>query len=75
MHQASVYRFKALGLQTFRAFSSGASDAQTKDAVLMETTRAIFSVQDSGYIDSSSGGDSETKVVEIVKSVVPQSNG
>jgi len=73
MHQASVYRFKALGLQTFRAFSAGASDAQTKDAVLLETTRAIFSVQDSGYIEASGSGDSETKIVEIVKSSIPQS--
>lgn len=74
MHQASVYRFKALGLQTFRAFSAGASDSSTKDAVLMETTRAIFSTQDSGYIDQSGSADSETRIVEIVKSALPQSN-
>ncbi len=74
MHQASVYRFKALGLQTFRAFSAGASDASTKDAVLMETTRAIFSAQDSGYIDQTASVDSDTRIVEIVKSAIPQNN-
>ncbi len=70
-HQASVYRFKSLGLQTFRAFSAGASDSATKDAVLIETTRAIFSAQDSGYIDQTDG-DSDLKIVEVVKSVLPQ---
>lgn len=75
MHQASGYRFKALGLQTFRAFSAGASDAQSKDAVLLETTRAIFSVQDSGYIDGSPSSDSDTRIIEIVKSAVPGSGG
>jgi hypothetical protein len=60
-HQSSVYRFKALGLQTFRAFSAGTSDLATKDAVLMETTRSIFSAQDSGYIDQSDSGDSDVK--------------
>ncbi|MFN3408605.1 MAG: hypothetical protein ACK45B_06405 [Limisphaerales bacterium] len=75
MHQASVYRFKSLGLQTFRAFSAGASDTTTKDAVLLETTRAIFSVQNSGYIESGSGNESETRIVELVKGSLPQSGG
>jgi hypothetical protein len=71
LHQASTYRFKALGLQTFQAFSSGAADAQTKDAVLMETTRAIFSNQKTGYIEDVGGGD--TQIVEVLKSVLPAS--
>lgn len=71
-HQAAIYRFEALGLQTFRAFSAGASDTATKDAVLMETTRSIFSNQDSGYIDKGDSGDSDIKIVEVVKSVLPE---
>lgn len=71
MHQSSSYRFKALGLQTFQAFTAGASDAQTKDAVLMETTRSIFSNHQSGYIEESSSND--TQIIEVLKSVLPSS--
>jgi len=70
MHQSSMYRFKGLGLQTFQAFSAGASNLQVKDAVLMETTRSIFAAPCSGYIDENSGGD--TQVIEVLKSALPQ---
>lgn len=69
MHQASVYRFKALGLQTFQAFSAGAAEAQTKDAVLLETTRSIFAQPQSGYIED--GGSNDTRIVEVLKSALP----
>lgn len=72
MHQAAVYRFKALGLQTFRAFSAGTQDAQTKDTVLIETTRAIFSVQDTGYIDNSGGESGASRIVEVVKTAAEE---
>jgi hypothetical protein len=71
MHQSCIYRFKALGLQTFQAFSAGSADTQTKNAVLMETTRAIFSNHQTGYIEES--GNSDTQIVEILKSTLPSS--
>jgi len=73
MHQSAINRHRALSLQTFQAFSSAASDLQTKDAVLLETTRSIFSQCSTGYMDStSSSSDSDARVVEIVKSIVPK---
>lgn len=69
MHQSAIYRFKALGLQTFQAFTAGAADPQTKDAVLLETTRAIFSNHQTGYIEEIGSGD--TQIVEVLKSVLP----
>lgn len=71
MHQASTYRFKSLGLQTFQAFSAGAASPQTKDAVLLETTRAIFSQHKTGYIEEGNCA-SDTQVVEIFKAAIPQ---
>lgn len=71
MHQSATNRFRALGLQTFQAFSAGASDAQTKNAVLLETTKAIFADYQTGYIHAKDGGDGETRVVEVFKSVLP----
>ena len=52
MHQATLNRHRALGLQTFQAFSAAASDDASKDAVLIETTRSIFSAGSTGYLDT-----------------------
>ena len=67
-HQAAVNKHRALSLQTFQAFSAAASDPQTKNAVLLETTRSIFALQDTGFVDSS-GSDKESSIIEIAKSV------
>jgi len=61
--------YRALSLQTFQAFSSAAADVQTKEAVLLETTKAIFSLSPSGYIDSKGGGSEQgIRIVEFAKS-------
>ena len=52
MHQATLNRHRSLGLQTFQAFSAAASDDTSKDAVLLETTRSIFSSGSTGYLDT-----------------------
>ena len=71
MHQSTTNKHRALGLQTFQAFSSAAADTQTKEAVLFETTKAIFANSPSGYIDTKSGGgDQEIRVIELAKSPV-----
>ena len=71
MHQTATNRHRALSLQTFQAFSSAASDNQIKDAVLMEATRAIFSNNSTGYLDSKENtGDSGVKIIEVVKSTI-----
>ncbi len=75
VHQAIVNRHRALSLQTFQAFSRAASDAGTKDAVLLQTTKAIFSDPGTGLIDSPTRStDSDIKVLEILKSILPKSD-
>jgi hypothetical protein len=70
MHLSTVNRHRALSLQTFQAFSQAASNDATKDAVLMETTRAIFGSVPTGFLDAkATGGDHDLKIVEIVKSL------
>jgi hypothetical protein len=66
-HQSTVNKHRALSLQTFQAFSAAASDPQTKNAVLLETTRSIFALQDTGLVDPSPGG--ESNIIEIAKTV------
>jgi len=69
MHQAAQHKHRALGLKTFQAFSHAASDNQTKDAVLTETTRSIFANTQTGYIDQGAT-DSDIKIVEVVRSIL-----
>jgi len=68
MHQATINKHRALSLQTFQAFSHAASDDQAKDAVLMETTRAIFGKNPTGYIDQKSESqENQTRIVEVAR--------
>lgn len=66
-HLATVNRHRALSLQTFQAFSHAASDEATKDAVLMEATRAIFGSSPTGFLDSKGGSDGDLKIIEVAK--------
>jgi hypothetical protein len=70
-HLVIVNRHRALGLRTLQAFANAAADAQTKDAVLLEATRSIFGNVPTGYVDVANV-DSDHKVVEIVRSVMPK---
>ena len=62
--------YKAHSLKTFQAFIEASDDSATKNAVLLETTRAIFGTYNPGYITGQgiSNGDS-MKVLEFVKDV------
>ena len=67
-HQAAVNEFRAIGLKTFRTFVEATDDAATRNAVLLETTRAIFAHAPTGLIDAKAG-DSEgsVRIVEMVR--------
>lgn len=67
-HQATVNSHRANALKTFQAFVKASSDDNTRDAVLLETTRSIFALSPSGYLEASDPtSDSPTKVMEIFK--------
>lgn len=67
-HQETANKHRANALKTFQAFVKAADDAATRDAVLLEATRAIFSNSPSGYLDSADySADAGTKVFEIFK--------
>jgi hypothetical protein len=70
MHQATTNLHRANALKTFQAFIQATADEATRNAVLLETTRSIFAIAHSGYLDQAdSGPDTGTKVLEIIKSV------
>ncbi|QXW30322.1 hypothetical protein KXJ75_03825 [Aeromonas sanarellii] len=73
-HQAAANKFKGNSLKTFQAFVNATEDIVVKDAILIETTRAIFSESATGYIGNDNSGSESTKIVEIVKSGVQAAN-
>ena len=56
-HQQAVNRHRALGLQTFQAFTAATGDDQTKNAVLLAATNSIFDNVPTGLADQNSKGD------------------
>lgn len=68
-HNQALNKHRANSLLTFQAFSQAASDGQTKDAVLLEATRAIFGLASTGYTKEQSGGSGGvTQVLELIRS-------
>lgn len=67
-HLSTINKFKANSLKTFQAFVKAAEDDAVRDAVLIETTRAIFAESATGYLGAdATPGEKSTKIVEVVK--------
>jgi hypothetical protein len=67
-HLITINKHRANSLKTFQAFMKAAENVQARDAVLLETTRAIFGVTPTGYLDADiSSGDLGTRIIEIIK--------
>ncbi len=59
---------RALSLESLEAFLAGVEDPQAKDAVVMETARAIFQNANTGYLDGNQTPIiTPTQVMEISK--------
>ena len=68
MHQVTVNRHRANSIKTFQAFTQAASNDAVRDAVLMETTKAIFSQHATGYLDKETPGSSDQlRIIEFAK--------
>jgi hypothetical protein len=64
----TVNNHRALSLESLEAFLAGAEDPQAKDAVVMETARAIFQNGNTGYLDGNQTPIiTPTQVMEISK--------
>lgn len=74
-NQAIQNRHRALGLKTFRAFVDATLDAQTKDAVLRETTHAIFNTMPTGLIGESGQGDVDPSIVQVAGGMLSAASG
>jgi hypothetical protein len=66
-HLKTSNNHRALTLRTLQAFTAAASDDQTKNAVLLEANRAIFTSGGTGFIDDGKGENPLT-IIELAKS-------
>jgi hypothetical protein len=72
-HNQIVNRHRQNALTTFEAFVASTDDPETKNAVLLEATRAIFTAQQSGYLKNETDQQNPSTFVEIVRRVQPSS--
>lgn len=75
-HLSIVNKHRAHSLRTFQAFVAASSNMQTRDAVLMETTKAIFARGTTGLVNESLASESDTSnIIQIagkaIESVSP----
>lgn len=66
-HNETVNRHRQNSLQTFETFVSAAADQETKDAVLLEATRSIFSAQPSGFLRGRHEAESPSTIIEVIR--------
>ena len=67
----NIHRQKAL--ETFKTFAAAiGDDQQARDAVLSAITKAIFDVNQTGYLSAkASGTDSRSPVQQVIREVIP----
>lgn len=73
-HLAIINNHRANSIHTLQAFSNAAAQTQTKDAVLMEATRAVFGNVPTGFIGQQTSSDSDIKVIEVARNILPESD-
>jgi hypothetical protein len=68
-HNFVVNRHRRNALSTFQTFATSASDAQTKNAVLLQATTCIFEPQNTGYISADKESEGYPQILEIIRGV------
>lgn len=69
LHNHVINKHRQNALSTFETFVKAAGDDQTKNAVLMQATQAIFMPQASGFVTSDNEVAASPQILEIVRSV------
>jgi hypothetical protein len=70
-HLAAVNLHRATALQIFATFADATADEQTKNAILLETTRSIYSHTSTGFLVGEDPS-SPVQIVEILKALGPK---
>jgi hypothetical protein len=67
MHNYVVNRHRQKALLTFEIFVNATRDESTKNAVLIQSTQAIFAPQPTGYLRTETEMPQVNQVTEIVR--------
>lgn len=70
-HNEIINRHRRNALGSFEAFVSGATDDQTKNAVLLQATQSIFAPQSSGFVSTEPEAAGPAQMIELVRNVAP----
>jgi len=68
-HNQIVSGHRSNALKTFEVFIRSALDQQTKNAVLLQTTKCIFSQQVSGYLTNEPEAVGSPQILEIIRGI------
>ncbi|MEM9753961.1 MAG: hypothetical protein AAF916_11345, partial [Planctomycetota bacterium] len=71
LHLAAVNEHRSRSLVSFETFVKASNDEATRNAVLLETTRCIYSHTGTGFVSSGDDSQQSTHVVEMVKALKP----
>ena len=69
-HNVVINRHRQNSLSSFKAFVSATGDESTKNAVLVQATRSIFSHQPSGFVQETQGKSGD-QMTEVIRSLPP----
>lgn len=68
-HNFVINRHRQNALSTFETFVKASGDDQTKDAVLLQATRSIFTPQASGYLKPDVEAAPSNQIIEIMRNL------
>lgn len=68
-HLSTLNKHRSLSIRTLQAFIAAATDEQTKNSVLIEANRAVFSSGGTGFLEANSEKESPLTIVEMVKTL------
>lgn len=73
-HNYIINKNKQNALSTFETFVNASSNEEIRNAVLLQTTKAIFSNPKSGYLKEDGSSDDSAHIIEIIKDVSKLTN-
>ena len=66
-HNQVVNRHRATAIETFELFTKGTADEQTKNAILVKATEAVFQPVGTGYQSKDAEPAPNSTIVEILR--------
>jgi hypothetical protein len=73
-HNSILNKHRHNALMSFQTFTTSSDDEMTKNSILLEATRTIYGIQNTGFGDSDNESENPIKVIEILKNITKTSS-